>query len=136
MFDAQDYTAASDYSVAWMVYLAAAAVLLFLQWRFTRRWQRDTRFLLLALVAVLLLMPAPMPGHHVLAPAFGFLLLGGITGGPEVLAPVLVRLSLGCVAAALLVAAEGIWWRARRRRRQAEAEARARRVRARAQVGV
>ena len=118
MLESQDYAGAWDHLIAWGLYFAAALTLLFIWWRLTRRWQRDTRFLLLALLAVVLLTPAPVPGHAVLAPALIFIVLGGVTGGAEVMAPVLVRLSLIGLLAVLLVAAEGVWWRIRHRRRK------------------
>jgi|GEM_PF-788610 len=121
MLESQDYTVAWEHLTVWGVYLLAALTIMFILWRWTRRWQRDTRFLLLALLVVLLLTPAPVPGHAVLAPALIFVVLGGVTGGAEVVAPVLVRFSLLGVAAILLTAVEGVWWRARRRRRQARA---------------
>jgi hypothetical protein len=116
MLELQDYVGASDYLLAWSLYLVSALVIFFMLWRLTRRWQRDTRFLLLALLAVVLLTPAPVPGRDVLAPAIIFVALGGVTGGAEVVAPVLVRLSLIGLLAVILVTAEGVWWRRRRRR--------------------
>lgn len=116
MLESQDYAVAWEHLVVWGIYLLAAFTIVFILWRFMRRWQRDTRFLLLALLAVILLTPAPVPGHAVLAPAMIFVVLGGVTGGAEVVAPVLVRLSLMGVLAILLTIIEGIWWRSRRRR--------------------
>lgn len=115
MLDTQDYVGAWDHVLAWSAYLAAALVLLFALWWWSRRWQRDTRHLLLALLGVLLLTPAPVPGHTVQAPAMIFVLLGGVTGGAEVVAPVLVRLALVGIVAVLLVVADSIWWRRRQR---------------------
>ena len=111
-----------EHSFVWAVYLSAAVVILLILWRWTRRWQRDTRFLLLALLAVVLLTPAPVPGHVVLAPAIIFVVLGGVTGGVEVVAPILVRFSLLGLAVLLLTVVEGIWWRARQRRQRALAK--------------
>jgi len=108
-----------EHSFVWAVYLSAAVVILLILWRWTRRWQRDTRFLLLALLAVLLFTPAPVPGHATMAPAMIFVVLGGVTGGVEVVAPVLVRFSLLGLAVLLLTVVEGVWWRARRRRQLA-----------------
>lgn len=116
MLDLQDYSNAWDHAVAWSIYLAAAAVICIALWRLTRRWLHELRYLLLALLAVVLFMPAPVPGHAVQAPALMFLLLGAVTGGPEVIAPVLVRLSLAGVLAILLVLVSSALWRWRRRR--------------------
>jgi hypothetical protein len=115
MLDLQDYANAWDHLIAWGIYLLSASILCFALWRLTRRWQHEIRYLLLALIAVILYMPAPVPGHAVLAPALMFLLLGAITGGAEVLAPVLVRLSLGGILAILLVLLSSALWRWRRR---------------------
>jgi hypothetical protein len=115
MLESQDYVGAWDHLLAWGAYIAAALLLLFALWWFSRRWQRDTRHLLLALLAVVLLTPAPVPGHGTLAPAMIFILMGGVTGGAEVMAPVLVRLSLLALAAVLAVVLEGFWWRHHRR---------------------
>jgi len=123
MLDSQDYAVAWEHLLAWGIYLAAAFTVLFILWRFMRRWQRDTRFLLLILLAVLLLTPAPVPGHAVMAPAMIFVVLGGVTGGAEVVAPILVRLSLMGLLAVLITVVESIWWRYRRRRqRRAQAK--------------
>lgn len=136
MFDPQDYMAASDYSIAWLVYLLSAAVLLLLQWRFTRGWQRDLRFLLLALATLVLLLPVPLPGYRVMVPAVGFLLLGGFTGGPAILAPVLVRLAIGTLVVLLLTVVHGVVWRQLQRRRQTEEDRRMQRRRQQARIGV
>lgn len=117
MLDPQDYSSAWDHVIAWSIYLLAATTICFALWRLTRRWLHELRYLLLALVAVLLYMPAPVPGHAVLAPALIFLLLGGVTGNADVLAPVLVRLSLGGVLAILLVLVTSALWRWHRRSR-------------------
>jgi len=122
MLDAQPYAVAGEHSFIWGVYLLAAFTILVILWRWSRRWQRDTRFLLLALLAVVLLTPAPVPGHVVLAPAIIFVVLGGVTGGVEVVAPILVRFSLLGLAVLLLTVVEGIWWRARQRRQRALAK--------------
>lgn len=115
MADIQALNAAADYRLAWTVYLVAAFGWLLLQAWLTRRWQRETQLLLLGLVAVVLLMPEPVPGHALKAPALGFLLLAPLTGNLEQLAPVLVKLSLAGIAVVLLVVVEGIW-RVRRQR--------------------
>lgn len=120
---------ASDHLLAWAVYGVAAVVLLFMLWRFTRRWQWDTRWLLLALVTVLVATPSPVPGHELMAPAMIFLLLGGMTGGAEVIAPALVRLSLAGVLAIILVVIAGFWHRRNVRRARARAETEQRRRR-------
>ena len=117
MLDLQDYSNAWDHLLAWSIYLLSAFVICFALWRLTRRWLHELRYLLLALLAVVLFMPAPVPGHGVLAPALMFLLLGAVTGGAEVIAPVLVRLSLGGVLAILLVLVSSVLWRLRRRGR-------------------
>jgi len=117
MLDLQDYSNAWDHLIGWGVYLLSAAIICFALWRLTKRWQHEIRYLLLALIAVVLFMPEPVPGHSVLAPALMFLLLGAMTGGAEVLAPVLVRLSLGGVLAIFLVLISSILWRWYRRRR-------------------
>jgi chromate transport protein ChrA len=119
MLDLQDYANAWDHLIAWGVYLVSAAIICFALWRLTRRWQHEIRYLLLALIAVVLFMPAPVPGHTVLAPALMFVLLGALTGeGVEVMAPVLVRLSLGGTVAVLLVLVSSIAWRWSRRSRR------------------
>jgi hypothetical protein len=115
MLDPQDYSNAWDHMLAWWIYLLSAGVICFALWRLTRRWLHELRYLLLGLLAVVLFMPAPVPGHNVLAPALMFLLLGAFTGGVEVIAPVLVRLSLGGVLAILVVLVSSALWRWRRR---------------------
>lgn len=115
MFESQDFVAASDYMVAWAVYGAAAAVLLGVGLWVTRRWQRDLRWLVLGLLAILLLMPAPVPEASVQAPVISFLALGALSGhNPELLAPVLVKLALSIVVLVVAVVAHGVWWRRRR----------------------
>lgn len=118
MLDLQDYSNAWDHLVAWSIYLLSAFVICFALWRLTRRWLHELRYLLLALLAVVLFMPMPVPGHAVLAPALIFLLLGAVTGGTEAIAQVLVRLSVGGVLAILLVLISSALWRWRRRARQ------------------
>ena len=121
---------ASDHMLAWAVYGVAAALVLLILWRITRRWQWDTRWLLLALTAVLVVTPSPVPGHEdLMAPAMIFLALGGMTGGAEVIAPALVRLSLAGILAIILVVIAGFWHRrnVRRARQRAETENRRRR---------
>jgi heme A synthase len=120
MSQSQAYLAIFDRSVAWGVYLGSAVLMLAILIWITHRWQRDTRLLLLALLAVLVLMPAPIPGHNALAPAFVFVVLGVITGAVEALAPILVRFSLAGILVVVLVAIQGVWWRQRRRKRVAE----------------
>jgi hypothetical protein len=117
MLDLQDYANAWDHLIGWAIYLLSATIICFALWRLTRRWLHEIRYLLLTLIAVVLFMPAPVPGHTVLAPALMFLLLGALTGETaEVIAPVLGRLSLGGVAAVLLVVISSIVWRWQRRR--------------------
>lgn len=129
MLNTRETLLASDHMLAWSVYGVAAVLLLFILWRFTRRWQWDTRWLVLALSAVLVLTPSPVPGHELLAPAMIFLALGGMTGGAEVIAPALVRLSLAGILAIILVVIAGFWHRRsqRRARQRAETESRRRR---------
>jgi hypothetical protein len=117
MLDLQDYSNASDYLVAWSIYLLSAAIICFALWRLTRRWLHELRYLVLALVAVVLFMPQPVAGHGAMAPALMFLLLGAVTGGTEAIAQVLVRLSVGGVAAILLVLLTSAFWRWRHRAR-------------------
>lgn len=115
--ESQDYAGAWDHLWAWGLYLLSALVLCFILWRVIRRWQLDTRLVLLALFAVALFTPAPVPGRDVMAPALIFVALGGVTGGAEIVAPALVRLSLAGVVALVLVIIAGIWIRLRRRAR-------------------
>ncbi len=130
MTEFETVSAAADYRLAWTIYLAAAVGWLLLQGWLTRHWQRETWLLLLGLAAVLLLLPEPVPGHDLQAPALGFLLLAPLTGHAELLAPVLVKLSLAGIALVLLVVGEGIWRVRRQHRRQAET---ARRIKGRHQ---
>jgi chromate transport protein ChrA len=117
MLDLQDYANAWDHLIAWAVYLVAAAIICFALWRLTKRWLHEIRYLLLALIAVALFVPAPVPGHAVLAPAVMFVLFGMLSGGEaDVLAPVLVRLSLAGTVAVLLVVISSIVWRWSRRK--------------------
>lgn len=120
MSPSQAHLAIFDRSVAWGIYLGSAVLGLAILIWLTRRWQRDTRLLLLALLAVLVLMPAPVPGHKAQAPAAIFVVLGVITGAVEALAPILVKFSLAGILVVLLVAIQGFWWRHRRRKRFAE----------------
>lgn len=117
MLQAHDYTNAFDRTFVWGVYLGCGLVAFAIFVWLTRRWQRDIRLLLLALLAVLMFLPAPIPGHNASAPAFIFIALGVLTGAVEIMAPVLVRFSLIGILVVVLVIAEGFWWRARRRRR-------------------
>jgi len=70
-------------------------------------------------LAIVLFMPAPVPGHQAQAPALIFVVLGVITGAVEPLAPILVKFSLAVIGIVLLVAIQGVWWRYRRRKRLA-----------------
>ena len=115
----QAYFAIFDRSVAWGIYLGSAVLILAIMIWLTHRWQRDTRLLLLALLAVAILMPAPIPGHKAMAPALIFVALGIVTGAVEALAPILVKFSLAGVLVVLVVAIQGFWWRHRRRKRLA-----------------
>ena len=128
--------AAADYRLAWTVYLVAACGWLLLQGWLTRHWQRETWLLLLGLAAVLLLMPEPMPGRELLAPALGFVMLAPLTGHADLLAPVLVKLSLAGIALVLLVIVAGIWRLRRQRRQQAAAKQRVESRRQRERIGV
>lgn len=103
MIDTADYTTLLDHSVAWGVYLAAAFVVLLAYWALTRRWWFELRWLLFALVAVFLLVPAPVPGRAVLAPAMIMVVLSPFTGSPELIATVLARLLVAAVAVVLCV---------------------------------
>lgn len=117
MIDLSIFSGESGSQLMWGIYLAAAVVLCAVLLRLTRRWQFDIRWLLLALCAVFLFMPAPVPGRAPLqAPAMIFVVLSPITGTPETLAPVLVRLMLGAIAAVVLVVAIAIFRRVRQRR--------------------
>jgi hypothetical protein len=115
MLDLQDYASAWDHLIAWAVYLLSATVICFALWRLTKRWLHEIRYLLLALFAVLLYVPAPVPGHALLAPAWLFVAFGAVGGSVDLLAPVLVRLSFAAVLAVLLVLLTSIVWRLRRR---------------------
>lgn len=105
MLDLSDYTTLWDHIAAWSVYVAAAFVLLLAYSRLTRRWQFDVRWWLFTLLAVFLLVPAPVPGsgRHVLAPAMIMLALSPFTGTPELLAMVLARLVVVAVAVVVLM---------------------------------
>lgn len=134
--DFDSLNAAADYRLAWTIYLVAAVVWLLLQGWLTRHWQRETQLLLLGLAAILLLLPEPVPGHPLQAPALGFLLLAPLTGNLEQLAPILVKLSLAGIALVLLVVAEGVWRVRRQHRRQADAARRVESRRQRERIGV
>lgn len=125
MLQAHDYTNAFDRTFVWGVYLGCGLVALAIFVWLTRRWQRDIRLLLLALMAVLMFLPAPIPGHSASAPAFIFIALGVLTDAVEIMAPVLVRFSLIGILVVVLVIVEGFWWRLRRRRRAPAARGRA-----------
>jgi len=111
------FSGESGTQLMWGIYLAAAIALCVALWRLTRRWQPDIRWLLLALIAVFLFVPAPVPGQDSSqAPAMIFVLLSPMTGAPEDLAAVLVRLMFAAAIAVLVVIAAGVWRRLRRRR--------------------
>ena len=115
MLDLADYTTVWDHTAAWSVYIAAAVVFLIACLRLTRRWQADVRWLLLSLLAVLLLVPAPIPERALFAPALIFLVLSPFTGSPELIASVLVRFILAAVIAIVLVIIAAVIRRLRRR---------------------
>ena len=103
MLDLTDFTALLDHDFAWAVYLTAAAVVLLAYWGVSRRWWFELRWLLFALLAVLLFVPAPVPGSDLRAPAMIMLALSPFTGSPELIAAVVSRLLLYAVAAIALV---------------------------------
>lgn len=103
MLDLVDYAVLQDHSVAWGVYLAAALVILLVYVQLTKRWWFELRWLLFALVAVFVLVPAPVPGRTVLAPAMIMVALSPFTGTPEMIAAAIARLLLAALAAAVLV---------------------------------
>lgn len=103
MLEMADYTTLWDHSVAWGVYLAAAFIGLLSYWALTRRWWFELRWLLFALLAVLVLVPAPVPGRHLFAPAMIMVALSPFTGSREFIADVIARLFLVAVAAVVLV---------------------------------
>lgn len=103
MLEKADYTTLLDHSVAWGVYLAAAFVVLLAYWALTRRWWFELRWLLFALIAVFLLVPAQVPGRAVQAPAMIVVALSPFTGSPELIATVLARLLVAGVAAVVLI---------------------------------
>jgi hypothetical protein len=103
MLDLADYTALRDHSLMWGIYLAAAFVVLLAYWGVTRRWWFELRWLLFALLAAFLLVPAPVPGRDMFAPAMIMAVLSPFTGTPELIAAVLVRLLLGAISAVVLV---------------------------------
>lgn len=115
MLDVEDYASAWQHTQAWSIYLIAAGVVCLAYLRLTLRWQKDFRWLLFALLAVFLFMPAPVPGRTLLAPAMIFVVLSPVTGTPEILASVVVRLMLGAIAGIILVIVAGIWRRWRQR---------------------
>ncbi|MET0379147.1 MAG: hypothetical protein ABW049_09175 [Spongiibacteraceae bacterium] len=117
MLQAHDYTNAFDRTFVWGLYLGCGLLAFAIFIWLTQRWQRDIRLLLLALMAVLMFLPAPVPGHDASAPAFIFIALGVLSGSVEAMAPVLVRFSLVAILIVVLVVVEGFWWRLRRRRR-------------------
>ncbi|MFT3931579.1 MAG: hypothetical protein QM709_14910 [Spongiibacteraceae bacterium] len=103
MLDKADYTTLLDHSIVWGVYIAAALVILLSYWALTRRWWFELRWLLFALLAVFMLVPAPLPGKTVQAPAMIIVALSPFTGAPELVATVLARLLVVAVAAIALV---------------------------------
>jgi hypothetical protein len=106
-----------DHTAAWSVYLFAACILLLAYSRLTRRWQFDVRWLLFALLAVFFLVPAPVPGHKLLAPAMIMVALSPFTGTPELIADVIARLILVGTIAIVLVIIAGLIRRLRLRHR-------------------
>ncbi|MDB6061204.1 MAG: hypothetical protein JWM78_1307 [Verrucomicrobiaceae bacterium] len=121
MIDLAKFTTESGSQMMWGAYLASAVVICFVVFMLTRRWQADIRWLLLTLLAVFLFIPAPVPGRAPLrAPAMIFVVLSPMTGTPEVLAPILVRLTLGAIVAILIVIIAGIVRRWRRRKAAAQ----------------
>ncbi|HET8711479.1 MAG TPA: hypothetical protein VFM32_08890 [Spongiibacteraceae bacterium] len=104
MFDLADYISLWDHSAAWGVYLAAAAILLLAYTQLTRRWWFELRWFLFVLLAVFLLVPAPVPGGKLLAPAMIMVALSPFTGAPELIAAVITRLlAIGIVAMVVFV---------------------------------
>lgn len=103
MLDTANYTTLLDHSVAWGIYLAAAFVVLLSYWALTRRWWFELRWLLFALIGVFLLVPSPLPGRAVQAPAMIMVALSPFTGSPELIATVLARYLVVAVAAVALV---------------------------------
>lgn len=118
MLDTADYTSLLDHSVAWSIYLGASLVVLLSYWALTRRWWFELRWLLFALVAVFLLVPAPVPGRPVLAPAMIMVALSPFTGSPEFIAGVLARLLVVAVVAIAVVVLIAIGRRLYLRKRQ------------------
>jgi hypothetical protein len=117
MFSLSKFTTEAGSQMVWSAYLVAAGVICFAAFMLTRRWQKDIRWLLLTLLAVFLFVPTPVPGRAPMqAPAMIFVVLSPFTGTPEVLAPVLVRLTLAAIVAILVTIVAGIWRRVRRRR--------------------
>lgn len=103
MLDLTNYTTLLDHSVAWGAYLVAAFVFLLAYWALTRRWWFELRWLLFALIAVFLLVPAVVPGRTLLAPAMIMIALSPFTGTPELIATVIARLLVVTVGAVILV---------------------------------
>ena len=117
MLDLADYATLWDHTAAWSVYLVAACIFLLAYSRLTRRWQFDVRWLLFALIAVFLLVPAPVPGRHLLAPAMIMIALSPFTGTHELIADVIVRLIVAGTVAIVLVIIAGVIRRVRLRHR-------------------
>jgi hypothetical protein len=117
MLNFAKFTTEAGNQQVWAAYLVAAVVICFVVFMLTRRWQADIRWLLLTLLALFVFMPTPVPGRSPLqAPAMIFIVLSPFTGTPEVLAPVLVRYSLGAIVAILIVIIAGVWRRLHRRK--------------------
>lgn len=103
MLDLVNYRTLFDHNVVWGIYLAAAVAFLLAYLRLTRRWWFELRWFLFALLAVFLLVPAPVPGRDLQAPAMIMVGLSPFTGTPEVIAAVIARLLLVAVAAVVLM---------------------------------
>ncbi len=108
MLDLADYRTLFDHNTVWGIYLAAAAVLLLAFAQLTKRWWFELRWLLFALIAVFLFMPAPLPGRDLLAPAMIMVALSPFTGAPELIGDVLARLLLGGAVAVIAISAISI----------------------------
>lgn len=117
MLDMADYTTLLDHSAAWGIYLAAAFIFLLAYWGLTRRWWFELRWLLFALLAVFLLVPAPVPGRQLQAPAMIMIAFSPFTGTPELIATVIARLLLVAVVVVVLVIVASIIRRVHLRRR-------------------
>jgi hypothetical protein len=87
--------------------------------RLTRRWWFELRWLLFVVLAVLFLVPAPVPGRDLLAPAMIMLALSKVMGSHEFIAAVIVRILLTATAAFALLIIVSVIRRIYLRRRQA-----------------